>query len=98
MFRNGFANDGIRFMIWRQVLAVDGLYVGLPDIAILGLVFSIVLDEIGRRLISLEVQRLTGGSNVDCSAYRARQFRQGRTARYGLLARPPRAPALSCPS
>jgi hypothetical protein len=41
MFRNGCANDGIRFMIWRQVLAVDGLYVGLPDIAILGLVFSI---------------------------------------------------------
>jgi hypothetical protein len=27
------------------------LYVGLPDIAILGLVFSIVLDEIGRWLI-----------------------------------------------
>jgi hypothetical protein len=26
-------------------------YVGLPDIAILGLVFSIVLDEIGRWLI-----------------------------------------------
>jgi ABC-type nitrate/sulfonate/bicarbonate transport system permease component len=38
-------------MIWRQVLAVDGLYVGLPDVAILGLVFSIALDEIGRWLI-----------------------------------------------
>jgi len=38
-------------MISRQVLAVDTMYVGRLDIAILGLVFSIVLVEIERRLI-----------------------------------------------
>ena len=52
IFRNGCANDGIRFMIWRLVPAVDTIYVGLLDIAILGLVFSIFLDEIERWLIS----------------------------------------------
>ncbi|ABD86416.1 ABC transporter permease [Rhodopseudomonas palustris] len=47
------SNDGIGFMIWNawQVLTVDTMYVGLLVIAILGFVFSIVLDEIERRLI-----------------------------------------------
>jgi len=47
------ANDGIGFMIWSawQVLTVDTMYVGLLVIAILGFVFSFVLDEIERRLI-----------------------------------------------
>jgi NitT/TauT family transport system permease protein len=39
-------------MLWRQVPAVDTMYIGLPDIAILGLVFSIFPDEIERWLIS----------------------------------------------
>jgi NitT/TauT family transport system permease protein len=47
------ANDGIGFMIWNawQVLTVDTMYVGLLVIAILGFVFSFVLDEIERWLI-----------------------------------------------
>lgn len=47
------ANNGIGFMIWNawQVLTVDTMYVGLLVIAILGFVFSVVLDEIERRLI-----------------------------------------------
>ena len=47
------ANDGIGYMIWNswQVLTVDTMYVGLLVIAILGFVFSLVLDEIERMLI-----------------------------------------------
>jgi NitT/TauT family transport system permease protein len=47
------SNDGIGFMIWNawQVLTVDTMYVGLLVIAILGFIFSIVLDAIERRLI-----------------------------------------------
>jgi len=47
------ADDGIGFMIWNawQVLTVDTMYVGLLVIAILGFVFSAVLDEIERWLI-----------------------------------------------
>jgi ABC-type nitrate/sulfonate/bicarbonate transport system permease component len=47
------ADNGIGFMIWngRQVLTVDTMYVGLLVIAILGFVFSVVLDEIARWLI-----------------------------------------------
>lgn len=47
------ANDGIGFMIWNawQVLTVDTMYVGLLVIAILGFVFSVVLDEIEGWLI-----------------------------------------------
>jgi NitT/TauT family transport system permease protein len=47
------ANDGIGYMIWNswQVLSVDTMYVGLLVIAILGFVFSLVLDEIERMLI-----------------------------------------------
>jgi ABC-type nitrate/sulfonate/bicarbonate transport system permease component len=47
------ADDGIGFMIWNawQVLTVDTMYVGLLVIAILGFVFSILLDEIERWLI-----------------------------------------------
>jgi ABC-type nitrate/sulfonate/bicarbonate transport system permease component len=47
------ANDGIGFMIWNawQVLTVDTMYVGLLVIAVLGFIFSVVLDEIERRLI-----------------------------------------------
>jgi ABC-type nitrate/sulfonate/bicarbonate transport system permease component len=47
------ANDGIGFMIWNawQVLTVDTMYVGLLVIAILGFVFSVVLDQIERWLI-----------------------------------------------
>jgi NitT/TauT family transport system permease protein len=47
------ANDGIGFMIWNawQVLTVDTMYVGLLLIAILGFVFSVVLDQIERWLI-----------------------------------------------
>lgn len=47
------ANDGIGFMIWNawQVLTVDTMYVGLLVIAILGFVFSVILDQIERWLI-----------------------------------------------
>jgi NitT/TauT family transport system permease protein len=47
------ANDGIGFMIWNawQVLTVDTMYVGLLVIALLGFVFSVLLDEIERWLI-----------------------------------------------
>jgi NitT/TauT family transport system permease protein len=47
------ANDGIGFMIWNawQVLTVDTMYVGLLVIALLGLIFSAVLDEIERRIV-----------------------------------------------
>jgi ABC-type nitrate/sulfonate/bicarbonate transport system permease component len=47
------ANDGIGFMIWNawQELTVDTMYVGLLVIAVLGFIFSVVLDEIERRLI-----------------------------------------------
>jgi NitT/TauT family transport system permease protein len=47
------ANDGIGYMIWNswQVLTVDTMYVGLLVIAVLGFVFSLVLDEIERMLI-----------------------------------------------
>jgi ABC-type nitrate/sulfonate/bicarbonate transport system permease component len=47
------ASDGIGFMIWNawQVLTVDTMYVGLLIIAILGFIFSVVLDEIERRII-----------------------------------------------
>jgi NitT/TauT family transport system permease protein len=47
------ANDGIGFMIWNswQVLTVDTMYVGLLVIAVLGFIFSVILDEIERRLI-----------------------------------------------
>jgi ABC-type nitrate/sulfonate/bicarbonate transport system permease component len=40
-------------MIWNawQVLTVDTMYVGLLVIAVLGFIFSVVLDEIERRLI-----------------------------------------------
>ena len=47
------SDDGIGFMIWNawQVLTVDTMYVGLLVIAILGFVFSVLLDEIERWLI-----------------------------------------------
>jgi ABC-type nitrate/sulfonate/bicarbonate transport system permease component len=47
------ANDGIGFVIWNawQVLTVDTMYVGLLIIAVLGFIFSVVLDEIERRII-----------------------------------------------
>ncbi|HEY0218322.1 MAG TPA: ABC transporter permease [Afipia sp.] len=47
------ANDGIGYMIWNswQVLTVDTMYVGLLVIAVLGFIFSVVLDEIERVLI-----------------------------------------------
>ena len=47
------ANDGIGFMIWNawQVLTVDTMYVGLLIITVLGFIFSVILDEIERRLI-----------------------------------------------
>ncbi|WP_024277027.1 ABC transporter permease [Xanthobacter sp. 126] len=47
------ASDGIGYMIWNawQVLTVDTMYVGLLVIALLGFVFSVILDEIERMLI-----------------------------------------------
>jgi ABC-type nitrate/sulfonate/bicarbonate transport system permease component len=47
------ANDGIGYMIWNawQVLTVDTMYVGLLVIAVLGFLFSVLLDEIEHRLI-----------------------------------------------
>lgn len=47
------ANDGIGYMIWNawQVLTVDTMYVGLLVIAVLGFLFSLVLDEVEHRLI-----------------------------------------------
>ncbi|RXH00011.1 ABC transporter permease [Bradyrhizobium zhanjiangense] len=47
------ASDGIGYMIWNawQVLTVDTMYVGLLVIAVLGFLFSVILDEIEHRLI-----------------------------------------------
>lgn len=47
------SNDGIGYMIWNawQVLTVDTMYVGLLVIAVLGFLFSLVLDEVERMLI-----------------------------------------------
>lgn len=47
------ASDGIGYMIWNawQVLTVDTMYVGLLVIALLGFIFSAILDEVERFLI-----------------------------------------------
>lgn len=47
------SNDGVGYMIWNawQVLTVDTMYVGLTVIAVLGFIFSLVLDEIEHLLI-----------------------------------------------
>jgi NitT/TauT family transport system permease protein len=47
------ADGGIVFLPWNswQVLTVDSMYVKLLVIAVLGFIFSVKLDEIGRRLI-----------------------------------------------
>lgn len=47
------ASDGIGYMIWNawQVLTVDTMYVGLLVIALLGFIFSAILDEVERLLI-----------------------------------------------
>jgi NitT/TauT family transport system permease protein len=47
------ANSGIGYMIWNawQVLSVETMYVGLLLIAVLGFVFTIILDEIEVRLL-----------------------------------------------
>lgn len=47
------AQDGIGYMIWNawQILTVDTMYVGLLVIALLGFIFSMLLDEIESILI-----------------------------------------------
>lgn len=47
------ADSGIGFMIWNawQVLNVETMYVGLLVIAILGFVFTLILDLVERRLL-----------------------------------------------
>ncbi len=47
------APNGIGYMIWNawQVLTVDTMYVGLLVIALLGFIFSTILDEVERWLI-----------------------------------------------
>jgi NitT/TauT family transport system permease protein len=47
------ATSGVGYMIWNawQVLSVETMYVGLLLIAIMGFVFSIILDEIEARVL-----------------------------------------------
>lgn len=47
------ANSGLGYMIWNawEILSVDNMFVGLITIAILGVVLSLILDEIERLLM-----------------------------------------------
>ncbi len=53
------AQSGLGFMIWNawQILIVETMYVGLVVIALLGLVFSVILNEIERWLLPWKSER-----------------------------------------
>lgn len=53
------AQNGLGFMIWNawQVLIVETMYVGLIVIALLGFVFTLLLNELERWLLPWKVER-----------------------------------------
>lgn len=53
------AKSGLGFMMWNawEILSVETMYVGLITIAILGVVFSIILNEIERYLVPWKQRR-----------------------------------------
>ena len=53
------AQSGLGFMIWNawQILQVNTMYVGLITIAIIGFIFTAILNEIERRLIPARTER-----------------------------------------
>ena len=53
------AKSGLGYLIWNawEILSVETMYVGLITIAVLGLVFTIVLNEIERLLVGWKVGR-----------------------------------------
>ncbi|MCC2098081.1 MAG: ABC transporter permease subunit, partial [Hyphomicrobiales bacterium] len=53
------AKSGLGFMMWNawEILSVETMYVGLIVIAILGVLFSLILNEIERKLVPWKQQR-----------------------------------------
>jgi ABC-type nitrate/sulfonate/bicarbonate transport system permease component len=53
------AKSGLGFMIWNawEILSVETMYVGLIVIALLGVIFSIVLNEIESKLVPWKASR-----------------------------------------
>ncbi len=53
------AKSGLGYMIWNawEILSVETMYVGLITIAVLGLVFSLVLNEIERLIVPWKSSR-----------------------------------------
>jgi len=53
------AKSGLGFMIWNawEILSVETMYVGLIMIAVIGYLFSMILDELERWIIPWKVQR-----------------------------------------
>ena len=53
------AKSGLGYMIWNawEILSVETMYVGLITIAVLGLLFSLALDEIERLLVPWKAGR-----------------------------------------
>ena len=53
------AKSGLGFMIWNawEVLSVETMYVGLITIALLGFIFSVILDEVEKVLVPWKASR-----------------------------------------
>lgn len=53
------AKSGLGFMIWNawEILSVETMYVGLVMIAVLGYLFSLILNELERWIIPWKVER-----------------------------------------
>jgi ABC-type nitrate/sulfonate/bicarbonate transport system permease component len=53
------AKSGLGFMMWNawEILSVETMYVGLIVIAMLGVAFSLILNEIERKLVPWKQQR-----------------------------------------
>lgn len=53
------AKSGLGFMMWNawEILSVETMYLGLIVIAILGVLFSIILNEVERKLVPWKQQR-----------------------------------------
>jgi NitT/TauT family transport system permease protein len=53
------AKSGLGYMIWnaREILSVETMYVGLICIAVLGLVFTLLLNELERLIVPWKSSR-----------------------------------------
>ena len=53
------AKSGLGYMIWNawEILAVEAMYVGLIMIAVIGYVFSLLLNELERWIIPWKAER-----------------------------------------